>query len=163
MVFQTTLHYNKTLIRQSAFSFWRRAIGFRFFVALALVASLLGYNLHRGDRSWFVGALATVVFISVAFPIAIYWAHYRNGLIKFKALGLPQASFSATESSFTFESGAGSSTLPWASVTEIWQFDAYWLMLFSKAQFVTLPLTDMSAEFRAFILQRVRASGGVIL
>ena len=163
MPYQTTLNYNESLIRKAVLSFWWRVIGFKFIIAIALIASSLGFYLYIGDRSWFVGAQATALLICIALLFALYWTHYRNGLIKFRAMGLPHATFSASESSFTLESGAGSSTLPWSSVTEIWQFEQYWLMLFSKAQFVTLPLADISPEFRASILERVRASGGVIV
>jgi YcxB-like protein len=163
MLFQTTLNFNETLLRQAVLSFWWRVVGLRFLIVLALLAVALGYHLYHGDRSWFVGVLAAVIFIAVVFVIAIYHVHYRNGLSKLRAMGLPKASFSVSESSFTFESGAGSNTLPWSSVTEIWQFEQHWLMLFSKAQFVTLPLADISPEFRAFILERVKVSGGVII
>jgi hypothetical protein len=163
MPFQTTLNFNETLLCQAVLSFWWRVVGFRFLIVLALISMALGYHLYHGDRSWLVGVLAAIIFIAAVFLVALYRIHYRNGLIKLRAMGLPQATFSASESSFTFESGAGSSTMPWSSVTEIWQFEQYWLMLFSKAQFVTLPLADISPEFRASILERVRASGGVIV
>jgi hypothetical protein len=163
MLFQTTLNYNETLLRQAVLSFWWRVVGLRFLIVLALLIMALGYFLHHGDKSWFVGVLAALIFIALVFLIAIYRIHYRNGLSKLRAMGLPKADFSASESSFTFESGAGSSTLPWSSVTEIWQFEQYWLMLFSKAQFSTLPVADISPEFQAFILNRVKASGGVII
>lgn len=163
MPYQTTLNYNEPLLRKAVLSYWWRVAGFKFLIALAVIASALGYQLYIGDRGWLVGAQATVLFVGITFLFAIYWTHYRNGLIKFRAMGLPHATFSASESSFTFESGAGSSTLPWSAVTEIWKFEHYWLMLFSRAQFVTLPLADISQEFRASILERVRASGGVIV
>ena len=163
MPYQTTLNFNESLIRKAVLSFWWRVVGFKFIIAMILIALSLGFFLYIGDRSWFVGAHATVLIIGISFVFALYWSHYRNGLKKFRAMGSSQATFSASESSFTFESGAGSSTLPWSSVTEIWQFEKYWLMLFSKAQFVTLPLADISPEFRASILERVRASGGAIV
>ncbi len=163
MPYQTTLNYNEPLIRKAVLSFWWRVVGLKLIVAMALIALSLGFFLNSGDRSWFVGVHATVLVICIVFLFMLYWTHYRNGLAKFRAMGSPNATFSASESSFTLESGAGKSTLPWSSVTEIWQFEHYWLMLFSKAQFVTLPLADIPPEFRASILERVRASGGVIV
>ena len=163
MPYQTILNYNEPLLRKAIRSFWWQSSGFIFLAALTAVALILGYFLYIGDRSWLVGALATVLLINIAFLISLYWIHYRNGFAKFRAMGAPQATFSASESSFTLESGAGSSTLPWSSVTEIWQFEEYWLMFFSKSQFVTLPLADISPEFRASILERVQASGGAIV
>jgi hypothetical protein len=163
MPYQTTLNFNESLIRKAVLSFWWRVVGFKFVIAMVLIGSSLCFFLYIGDRSWFVGAHATVLTIGISFLIALYWTHYRNGLKKFRAMSSPQATFSASESSFTLQSDLGSSTLPWSSITEIWQFEQYWLMLFSKAQFVTLPLADISPEFRASILERVRTSGGVIV
>jgi hypothetical protein len=163
MLFQTTLNYDETLLRQAVLSFWWRVVGLRFLIVLALLVIAFAYHFYHGDRSWFMGVLAVLIFIALVFLIAIYQIHYRNALSKLRAMGLPTASFSASESSFSFESGAGNSTLPWSSVTEIWKFEHHWLMLFSKAQFVTLPIADISPEFQAFILERVKTSGGVII
>jgi hypothetical protein len=44
----------------------------------------------------------------------------------------------------------------------VWRFDSLWLLLFSKARFVTLPLEDVPSPMQTFILGRVKASGGKI-
>jgi hypothetical protein len=131
-------------------------------VALAFLIGMLAFLLFDGDRSWRVGALAVAVIFGTAFVVAIYVVHYRNAVRKFKDMGSPQATIKASESSFTVTSGAGSSTLPWSSVTEVWQFKNVWLLLFSKAQFITLPLSCVSPEFREFVVQRVSSTGGKI-
>ena len=126
-----------------------------------MAASLLAL-VSNGDRSWFVGVLATVLAIGISFVVAVYVVHYRNGLDKLKAMGDPEATFTASESSFSVSSGAGSSTLPWSSVIEVWRFSSFWLLLFSKAQFITLPIADITPEAQVFILHHVQASGGKI-
>jgi hypothetical protein len=77
-------------------------------------------------------------------------------------MGNGQAELTATPSTLSFSSAAGTSSIPWASVREIWQFQTFWLLLFSKAHFSTLPLADVSPELQEFILERVRATGGKI-
>ena len=47
-------------------------------------------------------------------------------------------------------------------MTELWQFPAFWLMFFSKSQFVTLPLAGFTPEAKAFVLERLEASGARI-
>ena len=163
MAYQTTLHYNLALLRKAVLSFWWRVVGLRFLIVLTMLSAGLIYLLLQGDRSWQVGALATIIFLGISFLVLLYTNHYRNGLQKLKDMGAPQASFEASESLFSFKSGAGSASFPWTTVTEIWRFDGYWLMLFSKAQFVTLPTTDIPLDFQTFILERVRASGGAIV
>jgi hypothetical protein len=126
-------------------------------VSIALVISIL-----RGDTSWRTGVLATILAVTIALIVAIYVLHYRNALQKLTAMGKPQAMLSASESSLTLSSGAGSATLPWSAVTEIWRFESCWLLLFSKAQFVTVPLADMTAECADYILARVQDAGGKV-
>ncbi|WP_229720865.1 YcxB family protein [Dyella nitratireducens] len=62
----------------------------------------------------------------------------------------------------SLSSGAGTASIPWSAITEIWQFKTCWLLLLSKSQFVTLPLADVRPELAAFILERVQASGGKV-
>jgi hypothetical protein len=101
-----------------------------------------------------------VSFFGAMFVAAIYFVHYRNALQKFRDMGQPRATFRASEESFTVSSGAGTSTLPWSSVTQVWKFKNCWLLLFSKAQFMTLPLACISEDMRSFVLKRVVAAGG---
>ena len=162
MSHEATLIYSVPLIREAVYGFWRRSVGLGMLVAIVLLTGMLTLFLIDGDRSWRVGAMAVTVFFGVASVIAIYVVHYANAVRKLKDMGSPQATIIASESSFTVTSGAGSATLPWSSVIEVWQFKNVWLLLFSKAQFFTLPLSYVPAEFRTFILQRVAAAGGKI-
>jgi hypothetical protein len=118
--------------------------------------------ISNGDRSWVVGFLGTVVGMCVFFLVLVYLIHYRKAMHKFRAMGDPEATLVASEESFSLSSGLGSSTLRWASITEVWQFPTFWLLLFSKAQFVTIPLADLTPEAKAFILARVQDAGGKI-
>jgi hypothetical protein len=159
---QVVLTYDKPLIRHAVRAFWWRVVGFRFIAAAALVSIALVISILRGDTSWRTGVLATILAITIALIVAIYVLHYRNALQKLTAMGKPQATLSASESSLTLSSGAGSATLPWSAVTEIWRFESCWLLLFSKAQFVTVPLADMTAECADYILARVQDAGGKV-
>jgi hypothetical protein len=133
-----------------------------FLIALVILAVVLAFDVSSGDRSWRVGMLGAVLLIGAGMMVAIYFVHYANATRKLKEMGEPRAAFTASESSFTVASGAGSSTLPWSSVTEVWKLRGCWLLLFSKAQFITLPILCVPEEMRAFILQRVAAAGGKV-
>jgi hypothetical protein len=162
MTLQTTLIYNELLIKKAVLSFWWRVVGTKYLVAVALVTFGFVYGYSVGDKSWLMGIYATILFFAVAFVVALYLIHYRNSIHKFKAMGNPQATFTLSKDSFSFLSGAGSVTLPWSSVTEVWQFPEYWLFLFSKSQFSTLPVVNLSPEMQAFIIEHVNNAGGKI-
>ena len=162
MSHQVTLRYDERLLRRAVLCFWWPLIGIRFVIAMVVMAAGLVILVADGDRSWFVGVLATVLAFGIAVMVALYVIHYRNALQKYKKLGDPEATLTVSESSLSMFSKLGLSTVPRSAITELWQFPGFWLAFFSKSQFVTLPLANFTPEARAFVLERVRASGGKI-
>lgn len=158
MKHEATLIFTEQLLRSAVFAFWRRTVGLGFGLALAVVAGSLAALLSQGVTSWVVGALATVLVFAAAFAVTLYVVHYRNMLAKLRQMPSHRAIFVAENAQFSISSEAGSSMLPWSSVQELWQFQSFWLLLFSKAQFITLPVECLSIEMQSFILQRIQAS-----
>jgi YcxB-like protein len=157
---RATLVYSKPLVRRAVLHFWWRVVGLRFLAALALVAIGLGGLVYGGDSSWLVGVLASVLALGILFAAALYVVHSRSSLRALAAMGNPSATLEACAASLSIASGAGAATLPWSSITEIWRFETCWLLLLSRAQFLTLPLVDLAPDAAAFILERVRTAGG---
>jgi drug/metabolite transporter (DMT)-like permease len=162
MSHEATLIYSEALLRQAVFAFWRRSVGVGFLAALLVAVLGLVVLVTQGMASWLVGTIAAVLVLGIGFAAAVYVVHYRNSLRKFRQMDKPQATFRADESSFTIISDIGPSTLQWSAVKELWQFPSVWLLLYSKAQFTTLPLACLSPETQAYIVQRVRESGGKV-
>ena len=162
MPHEATLIYSKALLRQAVFAFWRRSVGVGFIVALLVGALGLIVLIAQGVASWLAGALAAVLVLGIGFATAVYVVHYRKSLRKFRQMDKPRATFRADESSFTMSSDIGTTTLQWSAVKELWQFPSVWLLLYSKAQFSTLPLACLSPETQAYIVQRIRESGGKV-
>lgn len=155
-----TLTFPEPLVRRAVFGYWRRTVGLGFAIALLILLLGLGRLVYSGDRSWLVGVLASAVMLGIGFPIALFVVHYRNSIQKFRAMGEPSALLVATESTLSITSGAGVASVPWSSVVEVWRFPDFWLLLFSRSQFVTLPLADVPPSVQTFILDRVREAGG---
>lgn len=160
MPFEAKLVYNEQLLRQVVFGFWRRSIGIGPLIAFAIAILCIVLLIVQGDASWIVGALGAVLAMGAAFAAAVYVVHYRNTMRKFREMGEPEATFRAEDSTFTLSSGLGTSTLKWSSIKEVWRFEEFWLLLFSRAQFVTLPTANLSAEMQTFVLRQVQATGG---
>lgn len=162
MTYEATLVYSEPLIRKAVFGFWRRTVGAGFLLALVVLAYLLVFLVLRGDTSWRVGALGSVLALGLAMAVAVYVTHYRNAFRKFRELGEPRATLRAEESSFSMSSDLGTATIRWSAIQEVWQFPDVCLLLFSKAQFVTLPTACLPSGMKEFILQRVADAGGRI-
>lgn len=163
MIHRATLAYDKTLLRQATFAFWRHTVGLAFPLVLTALTAYVAYLWAMGNRTWEIGVLATVAALGFCFSGALYFVHYRNALEKLRDMGAPEAQFIADSESFTVSSGIGSSSLKWSSVLELWCFEDFWLVLFSKAQLMTIPLKSVSQEMQAFVLERVASSGGKVV
>ena len=162
MEHQAKLQYDTSLLREALFGFWWRTVTSRLLIALVICVAGFVYFWVNGDRSWLIGAFGAVLVFCVGMIAAVYFVHSGNMKRKFRDMGQPEATFTASESSFSVASGAGSSTMPWSSVTDVWKLKRCWLLLFSKAQFITVPLAGVPDEMRAYILQRVAAAGGKV-
>lgn len=154
------LRYSEPLLRQAVRAYATRAIargfGPPFFVACVALTLCIAYLIYNGDRSWLVGVLgATLLFVGIFFYV-IYAAHYRNIIGRFRQMRVPEATLSYSEESFTLTSELGSSTMPWTSITEVWRYPKFWLILFSPSQFATLPLDNIDEAAQAFILRKTQ-------
>lgn len=160
---ETKLRYSEPLLREAVRAFVVRAItrgfGLRFFIACSVLAVCIAYLVTHGDRSWVVGALAATLFFAGIFLLVIYIAHYRNTVGRYRQMQTPEATLSCTEEQFTLTSELGSATLPWSSITEVWRYPRFWLILFSHSQFSTLPLDCLDSETQAFITRKTQRNG----
>lgn len=159
-VHETTLVYSEALLRQAVFAFWRRSIGTGFWgvwvaAALAVMALWLG-----GSESWPLVMVCNVLIAAVVLAAAVYWVQWRGAVRKLRGMGRAEAVFRAGADGFTMESGLGSTTLPWTAVEALWCFPQVWLLMFSRSQFSTLPVANLSPALQAFLRERVHSHGG---
>ena len=162
MLHEATLIYSESLLREAVFGFWRRSIGMGFILMLVALVVILGVLVALGAPVWIIVTLAVLLILAAAVAVALYIGYYRNSLRKFRTMSTPRATFRADESSFTMTSDAGTTTLQWSAVKELWQFPSVWLLLYSKTQFSTLPLACLPPDIRAFVQERVREAGGKV-
>jgi YcxB-like protein len=156
------LHYTEPLVRRAVKAFWLRVMGWRWPAVLLLVLVSLVYSVAAGYRSWSVGVTGSVLAMGVIFAVSLYVVHYRGSVGRFRSMHSPEATLEVGDDKFRMTSDVGSSEMRWDTVTEIWRFPEFWLMFFSRAQFVTLPLSDLDGEAREVILGRVKSHGGKV-
>jgi|GEM_PF-479476 len=158
------LRYSEDLVRESVRAFVGRtlvkAMGRRGWIVIVGVVIWGAYCWATGERgvmTWLALALPVIVGLLGAW---IYAVHYRNSLRKFRAMKEPEATLSCGEEDFTMESSLAKVTLKWAAVVEVWRFPRFWLILFSRSQFATLPLADLDAETQALITRKTTDAVG---
>lgn len=152
------LHFSEDLVRRAVRAFWWRAIGPAYVVGVALLAGPLAFALRRGDRSWWVGVVGTVLALAVWMAFVLYVVHYRASLNRLRRMKTPEGVMELGDERVRFSSDAGVTELEWSGFTELWRFPDFWLLFLSRAQWMTLPAADLSDEARAHILARVKHS-----
>lgn len=154
------LMYDRDLVVRAINSHFRTVVDLRFLCALVVLAASVGYLASSGDRSWFVGVLAAVFFLSVSFLGALYLHHRHSALSRFRSMGHPAVFFSANESGFALTSSLGESSLPWSAVRAISRFPGFWLLYLSRSQFINIPLVSLPEGAAEYIATRVALAGG---
>jgi hypothetical protein len=160
MATTVTLQFTEADVRTAVNCYWKRTVGVTFVAAIVFLIAVFFWRAAEGDRSWVIGMLGAFLLLVVVVVAAAYVAPYRQSLAAFRALDPPEATMTLDEATLSIASSVGSSTVAWSAVKELWRFDGVWLLLFSKAQFVTLPVRCLSPEAQALISEKVRSAGG---
>jgi len=149
-----TLHYTEPLIRRAVRASWWRNTGWMFFLILFLLAGAVGVGLYAGERSWWIGLMGTVLGIVSLLAATVYLIHMRGSLARFRRMENPVAVLDLDEERFRISSDVGTSEMTWNVITEIWCYPEFWLVFFSRAQFVTLPTAEFDEGSREFFLAK---------
>jgi hypothetical protein len=157
-----TLHYTEPLVRRAVRAFWWRVVGWKFIAALLLLFIALAIGLAHGDRSWWIGALGTVLAFGLLFAATIYITHHRSSLTRFRRLQKPESTLELGETHLRMESDSGSAEISWSTTTALWRFPDFWLLFLSPAQFITLPTADLDECTRDFILAKLKTTGAKV-
>lgn len=156
------LHYTEPLVRRGVRRFSARSIGWAYPIAVLLLASSFAFGLARGNRSWTSGLLGAVLGYSILVPLQFHRKQRAAALADFQSLDGKPIAFGGNEESFSLQSPAGSAEHPWRAISEVWWYEDFWLLVFSKGNFMTFPLDGVPALDQAFLLERVKAHGGKI-
>jgi hypothetical protein len=160
MAMTVTLQYTEADVRTAVNCYWKRSVGVTFPAVTVFLIAVFFWRVAQGDRSWIIGMLGAFLILGVVVIATAYIAPYRHALAAFRALNPLEATLTLDEGTLSMASNVGSTTVPWSAVTELWRFDRVWLLLFSKAQFVTLPVRCLSAEAQAFLTEKVSSVRG---
>jgi len=152
----TELIYSEDLIKETTRKYWLRQWGPFFFILLSALAVYLFYLMFTGNRTWYVGLIGAVVLMGTLIVIASYFVQRNRALSRLKKMGNLRAVFEYSDTHFKVTSDLGSSEFRWSLITKILCLDRAWILYFSENEIMTLPISNMSDETRAFILSKVR-------
>jgi hypothetical protein len=149
------LHYTEALLRRAVRAFWWAETGWSFVVPLALITAWFATLVWRGDRSWWVGTLGALLGFCVLISATVYVTHYRAAFRRLRRMRVPQATVELGPDRIRLASDVGVAEMEWRAFTGVRRFPDFWLLYFSRAEFITLPAADLPDEARTFILAKV--------
>jgi hypothetical protein len=151
-----TLHFTEGLLRRAVRAFWWQGTGWSYVVSVALCCAWFAFRLWSGDRSWVVGMLGALLAFVVVISAAVFVVHSRASLGRFRRMRVPEATLELGEERFRLTSDLGASEIGWNAVTGVRRYPEFWLLYFSRSQFVTFPTADLPDDARALILAKVK-------
>jgi hypothetical protein len=161
-MYEVDVRYTEPLARAAVRAFYWRTLRERFgwpgLLAFVGGSSALAFLIFAGDRSWVVGFAGACILICAFILARGYVAHFRNTTARFRRMTDPRAQFVFRDADFTITSDAGSATLRWSSVREIWAFPMFWLVLLSRSQFMTFPIEGVGDEVLSFIRSKAKVT-----
>ena len=163
MKYEISLKYSKKLVQQAVIAYWKKSIGLPLPIVCILMTIFGGYLLFKGSHSLLAVAILTSTAIGFAIILSAYIVHYKNSMNKLNKMGIPEAILIAEDDCFTITTSKSSSINQWSVVKEAWCYDDFWLLLFSKAHFITIPLDNMPSEAKLYIIKQIKDAGGRIV
>jgi hypothetical protein len=74
---------------------------------------------------------------------------------QYRKMRLPQVTFQFSEASIRTTSDLGTAEIPWRTIDGLWKFPTVWLLMLTKANYVTLPAAALDAELRQLITSKL--------
>jgi hypothetical protein len=127
-------------------------MGIGYFIALALLGGYFAYELISGERSWIIGLIGAVIGFGLIIPVAGIVGHIRIGQRKLAEMEDATATLTITDNCLIVQSAIGSSEITWKTITEVWQYPDYWLMLSGGSFLMTIPQSELDDVGRKSIL-----------
>lgn len=150
--------YTEEIVRDAVRTFvWRRGVAGKkaLWLAEAAMIAFLIWLLWKGEQGWLIGVIVAAVPLAPCLMVAVWIAHHRNTVGKFRRMSSHQADFTFSNEGLEVTSELGSAKIPWSGVTEIWEKPDYWMLFTAPSQFMTLPVQAMTLTDREFLRSKV--------
>jgi hypothetical protein len=161
MNYQFTIQFTEEHIKYACRKFFGRYIGIGLPIACLLVVIAFAQRLYVGKLDMLAGCYLVVVIMGVGIFLSAYLQRRSWLLTQFRKMG-SAVSYELSEEFFKAKSGLGSTEMKWDAFKAIWVFPKVWLLMFDKANYLTLPADQVSNDAKEFLKQKVVSVGGKI-
>ena len=150
--FQFEAVYDPEIVREAAWTFAkRRFLGDRrLLVTAAILILLCSGSAWWWREPWPIVAAVAAPVVVVGLFFAVWLSHRSVALRKLRALDAMRARFTFDDSGLSVSSKAGSMSLVWAALEEVWIYPRFWIVATAVNAFFTVPIETASSEAVAF-------------
>lgn len=156
--YQITMSYTLPMLKKSIWRYWRRSLGWRYFVVMLFTVICFFSTIYKGDALWMKNAFAIILTLVILFGITTYLSNRYHVLGTYRALKDPTITFTVYDEKFSLSSELGQGEWPWSAITEVWQYKDTWLVFLARASYATFPLSAITPEAQAFIIEKLQAT-----
>lgn len=154
---QARVRYTEPMVRRAVRVFvWRSVLRLAGLWAVAVL--LLGFSAGLGlyyNQPYGVAFGCAGLLMPVVFVAAVWRAHFRNTVGRFRTLDPPEAEITVDDTGLSVRSSQGQATLPWSGFTAVWRLPDCWLLFLAPNHFMTLPLADLPAGMLDALLKHL--------
>ena len=152
------LRYDEPMLRRAVRAFmWRRVLTRPLVIVVAIITLVVAIIVATQglDDTFVSGLFAACLLLFAVGIVAIWRAHTRNTIGRFRAMDPPEADVTFSDAGAAFSSNIGAATLPWTRFKEVWEFPDFWMLFTSEAGFNVIPIASMDAETVAFARRKL--------
>eukprot|EP01037_Dinobryon_pediforme_P004401 gene4401-4448_t len=140
------VHYTKKIVLNAVNAYvWRRGVTGqkKLWVAVAIVIAVNAA--FPGINGLFLPQIEIFVSLLPFTFLAVMWlAHYRNTVGKFDSMVRRSANILIGDDQLSLSSDLGSTQIPWARITEIWEMPDLWMLFLAPNSFFCIPTGTIS-------------------
>ncbi len=163
MNIKATTQYDKKLIGEAAFLFWRKSFIKPFIVSVGLLVLAVLNILLLNVRTWLSGTFLVIALLGCVLFVWAYFIYKKRSLRVFEQMGESGVDWRFSEEGFETESGAGSAAVKWSFVNRLIKSADVWLIVYKNDSYSVFPLKGVKPEVLDFIEKQVVRNGGKVI
>lgn len=159
MRYEVTAEYSEALVRTAGRRFLVKFLGWKSLVAWLVMLACLGLVLASGEQGWLAGAVGALVVLMPIFVASAAVGYYRRGRAALRKMKTPHVQWVFDDTGISVQSDLSTGSVPWPMLEKLWCFPEVWLFFVTKGVYSMLPVSCLSEELKAFILQQAQEAG----
>lgn len=156
MKYKVKVTYSRKIIAKATFQYLIKAMGWPYYVAMFLSASLALYMYLTGDRTILLAAFSAVSIFGVLIFLRMFSHYFSGPNNEIKKMEKNSIWLTIRENGISFNNETDS--VKWKDLYKVWWTEEAYLFFTAKDAFIICPKEGFEDEVIQFINQKVNKS-----